>query len=183
MMTSISADSLNLGTSTAAFSGKVSVSSEAEDANSASNTEKTGKTQTTADSSKTLASLGNTSAIDEISENGDTVSLSTEGLNLSQSEGTASTASSSSEATANNNAASGTSASSAASNSLTEDTTDDLSSYTLAQLQTMLNNGEITQAEYNAEIASRDESSFADSSSEAVSDHLTIDLSASAITE
>ncbi len=44
---------------------------------------------------------------------------------------------------------------SSSSDSSSSDSSDDLSSYTESQLLTMLNNGEITQSQYNSEIESR----------------------------
>jgi hypothetical protein len=64
------------------------------------------------------------------------------------------------EATATKNANSADAAAVSGSSSSSEDSS--LSQYSEAELKEMLNNGEITQAEYNAEIKSREQSEAAD---------------------
>ena len=147
MTQSISANSLNLGSTSTFSSAKLSgtsATSKNEAATAATHTTATAKPATTM---KTTASKNETTTQDV---DGDTVTISTQGKNL--------------ETTAVSSASSSDDSSSSSSTS----STTDLSSYSAFQLQQMLNNGEITRNEYNREIASREETASTESSVDSV---------------
>jgi hypothetical protein len=97
------------------------------------------------------------------SEQGDTLSLSAQGTALASSMNTdAASADTASAETSEEEALASTLADAAADAGVSESddtssTDSSLSSYTETQLKEMLRNGEITQAEYNAEIQSREQ--------------------------
>jgi hypothetical protein len=119
------------------------------------------------------------------SEQGDTLSLSAQGTALASSMNTdvasadtASTETSEEEALANTLANAAADAGVSESSDETSSTDSSLSSYTETQLKEMLRNGEITQAEYNAEIQSREQEAEAadDSDASQVEQMLSIDV-------
>lgn len=69
--------------------------------------------------------------------------------------------------TKSENSAAASAVSSGTSSSSSSSSTSDLSSYSLSELQEMLRNGEITQAEYKEELASRNGTSDTESDTEA----------------
>lgn len=132
MVTSINASSLNLNASNyqvGSYNTTVDKSQEQEE------TKKTSSMMTKKLKEEESETSSN-NIVTETSKEGDTLSLSQEGLNMSLSSKAAPTTS-------------GATSSSSSSDS------SDLSGYTETQLKSMLDNGEISQAEYNQEIKSR----------------------------
>ncbi len=133
MIQSISANSINLNEKTQYSSAKLSgTTTQAQNTSQAASAKK-------AAASVSLKNASNKIASSNEDEYGDTVTISSQGQSLE-------TAAISNTDTTNSSSSSSTS-------------TEDLSSYSDIELKEMLNNGEITQTEYNEEIASREASS------------------------
>jgi hypothetical protein len=133
-MDTINASTLNIGQSTPSYQLSGVTENEAEE------TQELAAGQKAESPAKDTLVTSSEDGLTEISAQGDTLSLSEEGLQA---------------ATGLETDESGIVSQIAQSGTSSSTSTQDLSSYSDSQLKSMLNNGEITQMEYNKEIASR----------------------------